>query len=124
MQVRVLIVDDERGIADTLREILNGSGYEARAAYSAQEALAILPGFHPNLVISDVVMPGKTGVELAFELHTSSPHLPVVLLSGNAATDELLAAYRGRLGRLLVLAKPFAPRELLRVVAKLTRKAA
>ncbi len=124
MRVRILIVDDERGIADSLREILNNSGYEARSVYSAQEALEIVPGFRPNLVISDVVMPGKTGVELASELRTWSPKLPVMLLSGNAATEELLAAYRDRLGRVLVLAKPFAPRELLRVIREVTAKAA
>lgn len=124
MPVRVLIVDDERRIADSLCEILNRSGYEARAVYSAHEALQILAVFHPDLVISDVIMPGKTGVELASELRSSAPKLPVMLLSGNAGTEELLASYRDRLGRILVLAKPFAPRELLRVIAEFTARAA
>lgn len=124
MAIRVLIVDDERGIADSLREILNTSGYEARAVYTADDALGAIPEFRPDLVISDVIMPSKTGVELASELRTCSPQLPVMLLSGNAATEELLTAYRGRLGYVLVLAKPFAPRELLRVIADLTGRAA
>ena len=117
---RVLVVDDDRGIADSLQTILAIAGYDCIATYSASEAIRLVSTFMPHLVISDVVMPGMTGIDLASTLRGSNPSLPVILLSGNAATEELLVQAGEGLGSVLVLAKPYSPRKLLRIVAEIT----
>lgn len=76
-------------------------------AYSALEALLAVPSFCPQLIIADVIMPEKTGIDLASELRTSVPELPIILLSGNAGTEELLRQSGMQHDGVLVLAKPF-----------------
>jgi CheY-like chemotaxis protein len=117
---RILVVDDERGIADSLKTILTIAGYDCTAAYSAIEAMQLLTSFQPHLVITDVIMPGMTGVDLASELRNTHPGLPVILLSGNAATQELLTRAGETVGPVLLLPKPYSPRELLGLVSRLT----
>ncbi len=113
----ILVVDDERGIADTMAAIFRLAGYRSLAVYSADEALAALPAADPALIIADVVMPGMDGVEFAMRARTLRPATAVVLISGNAATLELVDDAR-RLGHHFeLLAKPVPPRELLARVA-------
>ncbi|HYG97672.1 MAG TPA: response regulator [Terriglobales bacterium] len=118
MATRILVIDDDRGIADSLKTILESAGYDCAVTYNGADALRFAPTFCPNLVISDVIMPGMSGIELASRLQASDPSVRVLLLSGNAATEELLTDAGGH--ALLVLAKPYSPRELLRVVREVT----
>src|ERR1700757_1303859 len=62
---KVLVVDDQRLIADTISEILDGAGFQVKAAYDGWSALDIAGRFHPDYVLSDVLMPRMNGVELA-----------------------------------------------------------
>ena len=62
---RILIVDDERVIADSLAAIFENQGYAARAAYSAEQALEIVAQWSPRLAILDVILPGMSGIDLA-----------------------------------------------------------
>jgi DNA-binding response OmpR family regulator len=118
---RILVVDDDRGIADSLECIFSMSGYEAVAVYSAAEALERARTFHPDVVIADVVMPpGQSGIDLAAELRNRNSGCGIILLSGNAGTQELLTQAGSNMDGVLVLAKPFPPRELLAIVAKFT----
>ena len=120
MRSRILVVDDDRKIADSLCSILELAGHEAMATYAAEEALELVGVLQPNLVIADVVMPGKTGIELASELRNTHPQIPLILLSGNAGTEELLNQAGSQIDGVLVLAKPFPPRDLVRIVDKIT----
>lgn len=120
--MRILVVDDERGIADSVRAILRMNGYESIAMYSAREALDAIPTVRPHLVISDVVMPDMNGIELLSELRALYPDTSVILISGNAATEQLLVEAGEAFKSVKILAKPFSPRELLRVVAALPVK--
>lgn len=124
MPGRILVVDDDRRIADSLCTILKSAGHDAVCAYVASDALEQLPDFQPDLIIADVVMPGMSGIELAVELLRRKPHIPIILLSGNAGTEELLKQSGIELEGVLVLAKPFPPRDLIRIVNGLTRPAA
>jgi DNA-binding response OmpR family regulator len=117
--MRILVVDDERGIADSVRAILTMYGYESVAMYSASEALAFIPTFQPDLVISDVVMPKMNGIELFSKVRDLYPETAILLISGNAATEQLVAEAGELLKSTKILAKPFSPRELLKIVAEL-----
>src|ERR1700743_2973559 len=87
---RVLIADDEQVIANTLAIILNQSGFEARAVYSGESAIEALDTFQPNMLISDVIMTGMTGIEAAIKVRAKLPNCKILLFSGQAATDALL----------------------------------
>ena len=115
---RVLVVDDEQVIADTLTTIFRNAGYEAVAAYDGLSALSQCASFRPDLVISDVVMPGMNGVELAIEIRQTSPTCQILLFSGQAATANLLEEAQQRGYDFELLAKPVHPKELLAKVAQ------
>jgi DNA-binding response OmpR family regulator len=87
---RILVVDDERNIADSLAAILRLSGYEARAAYNGLQALTVIESFHPQLIISDIVIPDLDGIGLLAELRKSPQSPLVILISGNAEAAGLL----------------------------------
>ena len=71
---RVLVADDEQVIANTLAIILNQAGFEARAVFSGEKAIEALETFHPNMLISDVIMTGMTGIEAAIKSREKMPY--------------------------------------------------
>lgn len=109
----ILVVDDEHVLADMLALILERSGYNSTAVYSAAEALVALK-IHPDLIISDVMMPDVDGVELAVQVSKLHPGIKILLISGHAGTQEIVKASGLSLA---FLAKPFSPEELLARVA-------
>lgn len=114
---RVLVVDDERLIADSFAMILQSRGYKARVAYDAEEAIALAAEFQPQAVISDVVMPGMNGLELAVYLAEHHPDCKVLLISGNAAASAMVdeAAQQGHYHQ--IVPKPIHPLQLLEFLA-------
>ena len=121
-QKRVLIVDDERVITDTLVTIFSQQGYESKGVYSAEQALLAMENWRPALVIIDVVLPAMNGIDLAIRIKSQWPECYVSLFSGEAATCDLLDA-AGRNGhRFDVVAKPVHPSELLGMAGRLLHK--
>jgi DNA-binding NtrC family response regulator len=118
MTKRVFVVDDERIIADSLATILNHSGYQASAFYDAESALLACELGKPDCIITDVVMPGMSGVDLAVEIKDRFPACRVLLFSGQAATADLLATVRGRGLDFDVLPKPVHPRDLMAKIGR------
>jgi DNA-binding NtrC family response regulator len=114
----VFVVDDEPVIANTLAIILNQAGFSATAFDHPEKAVAAQADLAPNLLISDVVMPGMTGIELAIEFRKKQPECKVLLFSGQAATADLLEKARAQGHDFELLAKPVHPADLL---AKLRR---
>ena len=114
----VLVVDDERVIADTLALILDRSGYSTATAYNGSSALERATTIRPQLLISDVVMPGMTGVELAIALGEVAPACKVILFSGQAATADLLREARDLGHDFTTLTKPVHPTEMLKRVSE------
>ena len=110
---RIFVVDDKAIISDTLSEILRISGYEARAFYDAETALKACLTCNPDAVISDVVMPGMSGVDLAIEIRERNPSCRIILISGNVGMTDMLESARIRGYDFEVLVKPVPPRELL-----------
>lgn len=111
---RILVVDDEKVIADTIVQILNRNGFIAEAAYGGQEAIDKARRDCPELVLSDVLMPMVDGVEAAIEIRKHCPETRIVLFSGQAATVEILARARERGHTFELLPKPIHPTELIK----------
>lgn len=110
----VYVVDDEKVIADTLAMILKQSGFGAVAFEDPCKALAAATeGPPPDLLISDVVMPGMSGIELAIQFQQSYPRCKVLLFSGQAVTADLLETARLQGYQFEVLQKPVHPSDLL-----------
>src|ERR1700689_3305307 len=110
---RVLFVDDERLIADTLAIIFSSQGYETRAVYSAEQALELISDWLPNLAIIDVRLPGMNGIDLAIRLRAEYPDCRVSLFSGQASTSDLLELARQNGHLFDIIAKPVPPGEFL-----------
>lgn len=110
---RVLVVDDERVIADTLAMILNQSGFEARAVYSGEGSLELAATFRPDMLISDVIMADLNGIDAAIRIRELLPGIKVLLFSGQAATADLLDNARKKGYEFEILAKPVHPQDLL-----------
>lgn len=110
---RVLVVDDERVIADTLAMILNQSGFEARAVYSGEGALELASTFGPDMLISDVIMADLNGIDAAIRIRELRPQIKILLFSGQAATADLLEKARAQGYEFDILAKPVHPQDLL-----------
>ena len=116
---KLLIVDDERLIADTLATIFNGSGYEARPAYSAEQALEVIVGWDPAIAIIDVIMPAMNGIDLGILLRAKRPSIQVMLISGQMVTGLPTGEARKKEHPFETLAKPIPVSQLLEMTAKL-----
>ena len=116
----IFVVDDERVIAETLTTILQRQGFAARLFLDPNEALSAALAEPPDLLLSDVMMPGMTGVELAITLRKLHPQCKVVLFSGQAQTEDLLHDARRQGHDFLLLLKPIHPVELLRRIREQT----
>jgi FixJ family two-component response regulator len=115
----VFVVDDEQVIALTLATILRQSGFEATAFGNPLEALERAKAEAPDLLISDVVMPELSGVDLAIQLIAECPNCKVLLFSGQAATADLLTNAKAGDHDFVLLAKPVHPTDLLAALRRL-----
>jgi DNA-binding response OmpR family regulator len=115
---RIMIVDDERLIADTLAVIFRGAGYETYTAYDGKLGLDAARRLSPELVLSDVVMPELDGVSMAIQIRRSQPEVRVLLFSGQAATSDLLRSAEEDGFHFELLEKPIHPEEIMRKVAQ------
>ena len=93
-KARVLLVDDEREFAATLTERLSLRGYEASAAFTAEEAIAAVAASAPDVVLLDLNLPGVRGVELLMTLRQLLPHGEIILLSGHLDLAEKIEGVR------------------------------
>ena len=116
-QGRILVVDDDPLLLDTLREILTAGGFDTHAETDARAALAHLAEFRPDVVITDVKMPGLDGFALLRKVREREPELPVILLTGEGSVEMALRAVREE-GAYHFLEKPVDNEQLLEVAAR------
>lgn len=116
---RIFVVDDERVIAWTLSLILKQEGFDTTAFYDPKLLLENSEKAAPDLVISDVVMPEMTGIELALRLRATHPSCKLLLFSGQAETSDLLQRASEQGHEFTVLSKPLRPAEMIEEVRKL-----
>ncbi len=111
----ILVVDDDRLVADTLALIFVKSGFEARSAYSADEALESARVFNPDLLLCDVTMPGRDGLALICDVARELPSCRIIMLTGFYSNLKSMAEQTTLLGRPVgILTKPCQPADLLR----------
>src|SRR5258708_31403870 len=119
--MRILIADDESVIADSLAMIFRASGFEAHAVYSGERAMELAHSFEPDVLISDVIMRGMTGIEVGIYVREHFPACRVLLFSGQAATSDLILAANPPGHRFDMLTKPVHPQVLLDYLGNLRK---
>jgi DNA-binding response OmpR family regulator len=124
MKTRVLVVDDDHLVADTLNLIFQAHGFESEAAYSAAEGLERARTFDPKLLLCDVTMPEGSGLQLTANVHREMPGCQMLLLSAYSSNAVKVEQQARALDRpLKLLRKPCRPEELLREAEALLRTA-
>jgi CheY-like chemotaxis protein len=114
--LKVLVVDDEKLIVDTITEILKRNGFNAMGAYSGAQALQIAHRFSPDYLLADVLMPFMNGVDLAITIRKISAATRILLFSGHANSADLLNEARLRGHQFDVVAKPIHPEKLIQLL--------
>ncbi len=102
---KVLIIDDERSILDTLRILLRGEGFEVSVADSGRDGLLRLPEIEPDVVLTDIRMPGVSGIDVLAAVRESDPDLPVILMTAQASLQSAVQAVNQ--GAFYYVQKPF-----------------
>jgi DNA-binding response OmpR family regulator len=116
---KVLIADDEPNIVMALEFLLGRAGYEVRTAANGDEALALLESFSPDLVLIDIMMPGKSGYEVCQRIRERPEwrHVKIVMVSAKGRDAEISKGMS--LGADLYVTKPFSTQELIAAVDRL-----
>src|SRR5512133_1189306 len=112
-RAKILVVDDEHLIADTIVAILRQDGFDATAAYSGTEAVQEATSLCPDIMVSDFFMPDINGLEAAKLVRGICPNVKVFLLSGQAAALDFLGQLEKQEFDYELLAKPIHPAVLL-----------
>lgn len=115
---RVLIVDDDTTVADTTALIFSREGYDAKAAYSAEQALVLIREWHPTAAILDIILPQMNGIALARLMRLACPDCWVALFSSQDFTGEL---FRSVPADLPFISKPVDPHNLVTFVGNSLR---
>jgi CheY-like chemotaxis protein len=110
---RVLVVDDQKLIADTITEILEGAGFHALAVYDGWTALESAAAFRPDYLLTDVLMPRMNGVQLAIAIRKNYPAVRILLFSGQAGTSEIMLEGQKQGYEFELIAKPIHPLKLI-----------
>jgi len=117
---RILVVDDEPGVCDAIRLMLQFDGYKVQTANSSEKALSLLKQARFDLVTLDYSMPGMKGDELAVVIKQRLPHLPVIMITAYA--DMLKASGNPLAGVDFIVSKPFMLKDLREGIARVLPK--
>ena len=117
---RVLIIDDEAMIRDMLVQILEHEGYETITASDGKDGIKIYRENPADLIITDLLMPEKDGIETIMELHRDSQDVKIIAMSGGGKIDpETYLQIAKTMGAVEIITKPFDLRELLKTIQEL-----
>ena len=111
--MRVLVVDDEKIVADSTVLVFQKYGHEAKAVYCGEDAINVIHKFQPNLLLTDVKMSGMNGIELAIRMCAEMPSCKILLMSGQTETANLLETAKEQGLNFEIVAKPIMPAELV-----------
>jgi DNA-binding response OmpR family regulator len=121
---RILIVDDDPTILRPLEALFSRAGYQVLKAADGSEAMRLWRSVGADLVITDLHMPNKDGIETIVELLSHAPGTPIIAMSGGGQTKRLdLLGSLPLLGRVLTIEKPFTLNEMMLVVGQALKRA-
>ena len=112
----VLIIDDESGIVDTLRILLKNEGFAAHVAFGGKQGLDQIAAIQPQIVISDIRMPGFDGLDILTAARAQDPDMPVILMTAQASLQSAIKAVNE--GAFHYIQKPFRNDELVAIVKR------
>ncbi|RJP31982.1 MAG: response regulator [Candidatus Omnitrophota bacterium] len=110
----ILIVDDEEDLRENLRDLLEFSGYTVMSFASGEEILERFDDYHADVVLLDIQLPGKDGLEVLREIKRKRPDLPVAMVSASSVRGVLAKAEEYGANRTII--KPYSPKEMLQMV--------
>ena len=113
---KILLVEDDPGIVVTLRRLLAGEGHDVCVETRGDNGLAKARTDSFDVVVTDMKLPGLTGLELVRELHSAQPRLPIILMTAHGTTETAIEATK--CGAYDYLLKPFEMPELIQLVQK------
>jgi DNA-binding response OmpR family regulator len=116
---KLLVVDDEKLIADTMSAIFSARGYAVQVAYTAERAIEIIAAWEPHLAIVDVMLPLMNGIDFSIMLKANYPRCNILLFSGQPNTSALVEEALKKGYSFEVLAKPLHPVFILERVENL-----
>jgi len=115
---RVLVVDDDHGICMLLEKWLTAAGYDVALAADGDKAIEALRRRHFDLMLTDIIMPGREGIETLLEVREHWPRIKIMAMSGGGRVDaEEFLSLAGHLGADATVRKPFRREPLLDLVA-------
>lgn len=117
---KVLVIDDDPACRDLVRNILHREGFEVSVATDGNDGMRVFFEVQPDVVITDLIMPDKEGIETIIELRKKSPELIIIAMSGGGRDDsrDYLPAAKS-LGANATLYKPFESEELVNAINQL-----
>lgn len=114
---KILIIDDEPSIRNLIITLLTREGYQVLEAQNGEEAIEVYHKDNPDLIITDIVMPGKEGLETIRSIKEDDPDLPIIAISGGGLNDGSIYLNLARkLGALRTFTKPIENAELIKSV--------
>jgi len=116
MNVKVMLIDDEQEFVETLAERLQTRGFTVSSALSGDEGLSKLPEAKPDVVVLDVLMPGKDGIQTLKEIKDVNPLIEIMMLTGHATIDTAIEGLK--LGAFDYLKKPTDTKELIEKILR------
>ncbi len=118
--MKILVVDDEGIVLDSCRRVLEEDGLEVLLVTSADKAIAAIEDEEPSVLLMDVKMPLRDGMDLMREVKERWPSIPIIVMSGYHTTETIEEA--NKMGAVAFINKPFTPDELLETVQKVIQK--
>lgn len=115
---RILIIDDEASVRESIAWMLKGSGHEALLAASGLEGARLCRAERPDLAIIDIFMPEQDGIETIIALRREFREIPIIAISGGHATSNFLLSAAQKMGAVSILEKPFSLKELLKATTE------
>src|SRR3954470_18900111 len=111
MRPRILVIDDERSILDTIQILLKSEGYDVVTSQNGREALDDFDAIAPDIVLTDIRMPAITGLEVLAAVQERDPKVPVILMTAQASLQSAVQAVNQ--GAFYYLQKPFTNGDLV-----------
>ncbi|HPP80553.1 MAG TPA: response regulator, partial [Deltaproteobacteria bacterium] len=120
LQKTILVVDDELGIRESVRKILEKEGYQVKTASNGDEAFRIIRSEQIDLLVTDIRMAGMDGLELLKVCKSVSPYTEVIMITGYASVDTAVESLKQ--GAYDYITKPFKKADILKAVSKAIEK--